>query len=99
MTRGLDPVARLRWLVVNDGLRRPEVVSCNGSADDQVVTLALAYEHVARSLNVSTRTVRRMVSSGELPTVEVGGMPRVRMRDLVAFVENLPVRGTKKETT
>jgi excisionase family DNA binding protein len=98
VTRGLDPVARLRWLLAHDGLRRPEVVQGNGSDDDPVVTLTLAYEDVARSLRVSPRTVRRMAKAGELPVVEVGGMPRVRVRDLVDYVDGLPVRDNKETT-
>jgi excisionase family DNA binding protein len=99
VTRGLDPVQRLRWLLAHDGLRRPELVLGNRSDDDPVVTLTLAYEDVAKSLRVSSRTVRRMVKTGELPVVEVGGMPRVRMWDLVDYVEQLPVRDANQETT
>lgn len=98
MTRGLDPVARLRWLLAHDGQRRPELVHGNASGDDPVVTLTLQYEDVAKSLRVSARTVRRMVRAGELPVVEVGGMPRVRMWDLVDYVEGLPVRDMNGET-
>ncbi len=98
MTRGLDPVERLRWLVVNEGLRGSELVQGNGSGDDPVVTLTLQFADVARSLRVSPSTVKRMVRAGELPVVEVGGMPRVRMRDLWAYVDGLPVRETRETT-
>jgi excisionase family DNA binding protein len=49
----------------------------------------LSYESVASALDVSVRTVRRLVSGGDLPSVRVGGSVRVRVSDLDSYVESL----------
>lgn len=51
--------------------------------------LALDYESVATRLGVSVRTVRRLVSTGDLPAVSISGCRRVRATDLIAYVESL----------
>jgi excisionase family DNA binding protein len=45
---------------------------------------------VAARLGRSVRTVRRLVASGELPVVMIGGARRVREADLVDYVNQLP---------
>lgn len=54
--------------------------------------LTINYDEAARRLGVSRRTVQRLVASGELPTVELGGACRVRTADLVAYVDGLAPR-------
>ncbi len=47
---------------------------------------------VARRLDVSEPTVRRMVKSGKLPSVFVGGAYRVNEEDLEQYLENAKVK-------
>ncbi len=51
----------------------------------------LKIPEVARRLDVSEPTVRRMVKSGKLPSVFVGGAYRVSEEDLEAYLENARV--------
>jgi excisionase family DNA binding protein len=59
--------------------------------------LVLTYEEVARMLCCSPRSVGRLVSSGALPTVKVGGLARVRVDDLNAYVIGLQVQAQQTE--
>jgi excisionase family DNA binding protein len=43
-------------------------------------------ERVAEALEVSTRTVRRWIASGELPAHRLGGVVRIAEADLKAFL-------------
>ena len=57
----------------------------NGKLDDiQLLTLSEA----ADILQVSTRTLQRMIHSGEMPALKVGGQWRVRRALLRQWVEN-----------
>jgi excisionase family DNA binding protein len=56
------------------------------------MALLLDYRHAGEWLDLSDRTVRRLVHDGELPAVKIGGATRIRRVDLEAYVENL---GTK----
>ncbi len=57
----------------------------NGKLHDiQLLTLSEA----ADLLQVSTRTLQRMIRSGELPALKVGGQWRVRGELLRQWVEN-----------
>jgi excisionase family DNA binding protein len=49
---------------------------------DQLLTL----QQVAEYLNVSHKTVRRLVGRGALPCVRFGGVLRFQQADLVRFV-------------
>ncbi len=51
----------------------------------------LKIPEVARRLDVSEPTVRRMVKGGKLPSVFVGGAYRVREADLEEYLENAKV--------
>jgi excisionase family DNA binding protein len=52
----------------------------------------LRIAQVATALASSSRTVERLIAAGELPTVRLGdGSTRVRVTDLDAYVESLPV--------
>ncbi|MBI2179926.1 MAG: helix-turn-helix domain-containing protein [Deltaproteobacteria bacterium] len=57
----------------------------SGKLDDiQLLTLSEA----ADILQVSTRTLQRMIHSGEMPALKVGGQWRVRRALLKQWVEN-----------
>lgn len=57
----------------------------NGNLDDiRLLTLAEA----ADILQVSTRTLQRMIRSDRLPALKVGGQWRVRREQLRQWVEN-----------
>jgi len=47
----------------------------------------LSLKEAAEYLNVKYKTVYRLVRNGELPAVKVGGIYRIRRRDLEAYVE------------
>jgi len=67
----------------------PNLASMVDGSEDHCMT----YAAVAERLAVSERTVDRLVASGALPTVDVGGSARVRAADLAAYVAGLPMRG------
>lgn len=86
---GIRPPGWLAYtlLLASGGLERP-TVALPSTMDD---ALLITYETAASLLATSTRTVRRLIAAGELPTVDVGG-PRIRRGDLVAYVDRLPTR-------
>jgi excisionase family DNA binding protein len=49
----------------------------------------LTVEQVAERLSVSTRTVRRLIDSGELPAHRMGRMVRVSVDDLERYIRGL----------
>jgi excisionase family DNA binding protein len=53
------------------------------------MALLLDYRHAGEWLDLSDRTVRRLVHDGELPAVKIGGATRIRRVDLEAYVEKL----------
>ena len=77
-------------LLAPDGQERtplgeiPEPVNGGG-----MTALCLDYRSAGAVLGVSERTTRRLVHDGVLPSVKVGGCPRVRLADLVEFVTGL----------
>lgn len=50
----------------------------------------LRYGEAAALLGVSERTLKRLISSGRLVTVDTGGGPRVRLADLHSYTAALP---------
>ncbi|MDO8363054.1 MAG: helix-turn-helix domain-containing protein [Actinomycetota bacterium] len=93
--QGVAVPAELRGLfdaLASDGQRRPTGARSGESGDDAAMLLALTYDQAAGRLGVSSRTVRRLVAAGSLPSVMVGGLPRVRAADLAAYVEGMEVR-------
>lgn len=73
------------------GPRRPEVDDGPGVGEGGPVTpLAVDYEDAARMVGVSSRQVRRLVSSGAIPVVHVGGAgsPRIRVEDLRRYLDD-----------
>jgi excisionase family DNA binding protein len=93
------PAGLAMLLVAPDGQGRTPVGEIAESADGGGMTpLALDYRSAGAVLGVSERTTRRLVRAGELPSVNVGGCPRVRMADLVAYVTGLdPVNSTGRQ--
>jgi excisionase family DNA binding protein len=70
--------------------------TANRADDGGVQSQLLArIPQVAAMLDVSADTVKRLIRSGELPTVKVAGARRVRCSDLEAYVERL----TQQETS
>ena len=57
--------------------------------DDPVLLTA---GRTARRLDTSERHVRRLVASGRLPAVKLGGKVRIRPDDLETYVNDLPER-------
>lgn len=58
---------------------------------DQLMTV----EEAAGHLKVGRSTTFRLLQSGQLPSVKIGGSRRVRRSDLEAYVANLPTNGRK----
>lgn len=50
----------------------------------------LTIGQVGQILQLSERSVRRLIHVGDLPAIRVGRSPRVREADLRAFLENAP---------
>ena len=65
-------------------------VSHRESMTDELI-LSMTYKDVAQRLRLSERTVRRLVAAGELKVVRIGGAPRVRVADLLEYVESRDV--------
>lgn len=59
--------------------------------------LALRVERTAEMLDLSPSSVKRLIRTGDLPAVKVGGATRVRVSDLQAFVEHLAANGSSSE--
>jgi len=57
----------------------------------------LTLNEAAELLQVSTRTLQRMIHSGEMPALKVGGQWRVREAQLRHWVENRE-GGSARET-
>ena len=51
--------------------------------------LLITKSEAARQLDVSLRTIERLISAGRLPLVHVEGAARVRVTDLEAYVQGL----------
>jgi excisionase family DNA binding protein len=60
--------------------------------------LLIDVSEAARRLNCSTSTTKRLVKSGDLPSVMLGGLRRVRVVDLNRFVEGLSEGNQDAET-
>lgn len=54
--------------------------------------LVLTIDEVAEVLRCSRSTVKSRITSGELPSVKIRGLRRVRTADLEAYVNALPVQ-------
>ena len=54
---------------------------------DASLTRLFTVEQVADALQSSTRTVRRLISSGELSTVRIGRLVRIRPEAFAALLD------------
>lgn len=70
----------------------PTVDALGELVDAAPVSLLLRPAAVAAALDVSERTVDRLLASGALASVRVSGTRRVRRADLEDFVAGLPSR-------
>jgi excisionase family DNA binding protein len=73
----------------NTGPPRPSVDLGHHPGEAGPMTpLVVNYEDAARMVGVSSRQVRRLVSSGAIPVVHIGGAgsPRIRVEDLEAYL-------------
>jgi len=66
-------------------LDHPAPVAHGERVDAQLLTIS----QVAEALHVSTRTVQRRITSGDLPAVHCGQLVRIRVADLDAYLSNL----------
>ncbi|MDP8931101.1 MAG: helix-turn-helix domain-containing protein [Actinomycetota bacterium] len=71
------------------GQRVPPSAAAVAGSENGGESLLVTVEEAGRMLSVSSRTVKRMVSDGRLPSVLVGGARRVRRADLDEYVRNL----------
>jgi excisionase family DNA binding protein len=71
------------WAIANHRQDPPQIPS---GVDPRNV-LVMTYAEAADRLGVSQRTVERVVASGALPTVAIGGCKRVAIADLVQYVD------------
>jgi excisionase family DNA binding protein len=69
----------------------------DGDGDTPLMALALNLRRIGDALDVSERTVQRLVISGELPSVKIGKARRVRVDDLQRFVADLNPAGAGPE--
>ena len=53
----------------------------------QPVSRLLPLDHVAESLGVSAKTVRRLIAKGELVACRLGRLVRVHPDDLAAYID------------
>jgi excisionase family DNA binding protein len=60
-----------------------------GAHAEKVDQRLLTITQVAAALNMSTRTVRRRITSGALPAVHCGHLARIRVADLDDYLSNL----------
>ena len=56
------------------------------NSSNKVQTVLLPAKAVGELLSVSVRTVRRMITSGEIPVVRIGRAVRVRRVDIEALI-------------
>jgi excisionase family DNA binding protein len=85
-------------LSASDGRERTKVDGGGIDGDDGGCAFLLSPEQVAHRLGVSPRSVRRLLGSGELPSVKIGGARRVAADDIVNYIEaRKEVREAHKE--
>jgi len=76
--------------------RQTFLVRCpEKSTERSVVADYLKLPEVARRLDVSEKTARRMVKSGSLPAVFIGGAYRISEEDLAAYLQSAKVEPGK----
>jgi excisionase family DNA binding protein len=73
------------FAVLEDALRKLTGRLDSAADNRQLIDM----EEVARRLNCSSKTVKRLVASGQLPSVRLERLRRVRVSDLDEFVKRL----------
>jgi len=81
-------VAALAALLANGRQSAPQLDTEDGGMD----RLLVSYEQAARVLNVSPRSLSRLVAAGAIPRVRVGGTQKIAVDDLRAYVAGLERR-------
>ncbi len=66
-------------------------------ADTLSPKLLLSYDEASRALGVCVRTLRNMVSRGELPMVKLGKRSLFDVEDLRSFIDANKVRQPEQE--
>jgi excisionase family DNA binding protein len=79
----------LRSASASSGQERTEFANApvDGGESGVLMEGLLAPDQVAHRLHVSSRSVRRLVGSGELPSVKVGGATRFDPVDVEEFID------------
>jgi excisionase family DNA binding protein len=67
------------------GLPTADAVRSGGEPDDR--TLLLTVDEAARMLRCGRTTVYQLIRTGELTTVKIGALRRVRLADVEAYVD------------
>lgn len=86
---GFDEIADALAIRARSGQEYRLLASPPATPDTAPMLLLLKPEDVAELLAVSQRSVRRLIDSGELPTVRVGNAVRVHRDDLERYVDRL----------
>lgn len=60
------------------------------------VPRCLSFVEAAQILGVSKDSVRRRADEGELPILHVGGLPRIDVADLMAYIERQKVAAAER---
>ena len=77
-------------LAARSGQERPRLEADGGFPDTSRMSVLLDYEDAGKWLGLAERTVRRLVSEGKLPAVDVSArVRRIHRDDLLAFADSL----------
>lgn len=71
-------------------LRQPSLSHQTDHPDSLVSVQMLSVVAVAKCLDWSDERIRQLIRSGELKAVRLGGSTRIRLTDLIEFIDNLP---------
>lgn len=66
------------------GMHRSANHGSSEHANDE--PLAYSVKNAARALDISERTMRHLLATGEIPSVKVGGSRRVPRAELLAYI-------------
>jgi excisionase family DNA binding protein len=84
---GFPELLAVFTLRAREGQRVPTAaVFAAGGDPEPVDELIVSYDRAAAMLSCSVRTVKRLAAAGELPVVRIGALPRLRVRDIEAYV-------------
>lgn len=86
-------------LTVSGGQERPTLETGPVVSDSDAMSLLHDYDQAARLLGLSERTVRRLVSEGDLRAVEVGRLRRIHRDDLLEYADSLRTLARSQKDT